>query len=232
MHAETKASLAAKLASLSTAAASPASARAALDDLHREHGDLPKQLERKFARLPTPQQRVLLELVQAAGAREYVPLLQSVSRQPEVPLAIRNQAAAVAEPLGGEVDSPYGEALRRAADTLAQLQEAGDTALTAEGELAPRWQQAVLNLPIALACDLARELASAHPAVALAVLRSLRPIIDARDRYAFVETAGHIALPESAALLQDLLAEAAAKPLQKTIRRALHRLRGPGRQSA
>jgi hypothetical protein len=86
----------------------------------------------------------------------------------------------------------------------------------------------VLNLPMALALDLASDLTPVQPHSALAVLSTVRPIADARERLALVDRLASIPLPESAATLQEILADTSDKAAQKAIKKALHRLKAQG----
>jgi hypothetical protein len=203
-------------------------ARACMENLRQAFPDFDRFMERRFARLPEPHQRFMLELLQEANFDASVAWIEAWSRSSDLPLAIRAHAGTVLERLGKATDRPYYTALQQTAMTLEHLRDEATEGLTADGTLASRWQQAVLDLPLALALDLAQELAPDYPALALAVLQALRPIVDANDCPTLVRCLGQIPLPEAAATLQGMLAETTDKTLQKTIKKALHRLRAQG----
>ena len=54
------------------------------------------------------------------------------------------------------------------------------------------------------------------------------PIVDAKDRLALIECLAEMPIPESVAALLDFLRDTTDKALQKTIKRALHRLKAQG----
>jgi hypothetical protein len=221
-----------KLAELAEASAgrelSPPKASGILDRMRSEHPDFDRVITRRFARLPETQQQVILEVLQKAGADSYVPALQQWSRNLALSLPIRARVLTVLESLGGPIDPPYHEALQQAVKTLAQLQAAASPPLTDTAELQSPWRDAILNLPLALALELAQSLSAEHPTVALAVLRAVRPIVDTKDCHRFVEVLASISLMDSVTVLQDLLSDTQDKTLQKAIKKALHRLRAQG----
>jgi hypothetical protein len=225
-------SLAAKIAdlaaSLPTAAPTTAEAQALLDSLRHEYAEFDKFLARRFTRLPETQQQALLTLLQEAQAGEYATLYRQWSNDTALSLAIRARVLTAQERLGSVVDPQYRATLLQAAHTAEQLRGAEPSSLTDTGELQPVWQEAVVNLPFSLALDLARDLSADQPHLALAVLRSLHPIVDTRDCPALVDCLANIPLADSATLLHNLYADTTDKALQKAIRTALHRLKTQG----
>lgn len=225
-------SLSAKMAELAATlpeeGPAAAEARAILDDLRHAYAEFDKFIARRFTRLPEAQQQVLLALLQGAQADECVALCRQWSSDTAVSLSIRARALTAQERLGSPVDAQYRETLLQAAQTLDQLRGAEPPPLTDTGELQHVWQEAVLNLPFSLALDLARDLTADQPHIALAVVRSLHPIVDTRDCPALVDCLANIPLAESVTLLQNLYADTTDKALQKAIRTALHRLKTQG----
>jgi hypothetical protein len=205
-----------------------AEARARLDTLRQSQPDFGKFLERKAMRLPEAQQQALLHVVQAARATECAAMLQQWSRSASLSLRIRALARQVLENIGSETDTSYHQALQQAEKLLDDLQMADPAPVSDNGELQAPWNGMVLNLPMALALDLARDLATIRPFSALAVLRTVRPIADTREFLALVDCLASIVLPESAVMLQDLLADTGDKTAQKAIKKALHRLKAQG----
>lgn len=203
-------------------------ARRLVEHLKQEFPDFGKFMERRFSRLSAQHQRFMLELLCQADADVALSWLETWSRSSDLPLSIRTRAAAGLERLGKMTDTPYYAALQLADRTLQQLRDGAAECLSDRGELHPQWQQAILDLPLSLALDLAQELSSDHPALALAVLRALRPIVDTSDCPTLVTRLAQIPMPEAAVTLQEILAETTDKALQKTIKKALHRLRAQG----
>jgi hypothetical protein len=203
-------------------------ARTLIEDLRRAFPDFDKFMARRFVRLPAHHQRFMLELLQEAKLDASLAWLEAWSRDADLPLAIRSRAGAVLERLGKAADAPYYTALRQAAMTLEHLRDEAPDCLTEDGRLSPQRHQAILDLPLSLALELAQELSSDHPTVALAVLQALRPIVDTTDRPTLVNCLAQIPLTEAAAALQAMLADTPDKALQKTIKKALHRLRAQG----
>jgi hypothetical protein len=199
-----------------------------LETIQHEYADFEKFLVRRFARLEEPQQRFLIELLVQARAKEYASLLQQWSRDRALPLSIRAFVLRTQARLGVPGDAAYREALLRTEETLNTLREGASSPLSDSGELLPLWRDTILNLPLALALDLAHALKTTQPQIALAVLQSLRPIVDAKDRLALVECLADIPIPDSVAVLLDILHETTDKTFQKTIRKALHRLKAQG----
>jgi hypothetical protein len=232
VNATPQASLAAKLVALAemdTILDLPQTeARAKLDELCQEQPDFVRFFERRGQRLPETQQQALLRLLQAAQATAYAPTLQHWSRSPQLSLRTRLLAMQVLEGMDMRTDATYRQALQQADKILYELRSVHPAPRTDTGALPAPWNQMVLDLPMALALDLARDLALEQPHHALAVLHTVRPIADARERLDLVERLASIPLPESAALLQDLLADTSEKGTQKAIKKALHRLRAQG----
>jgi hypothetical protein len=199
-----------------------------INALRHDFPDFEKLLVRRFPRLDEPQQRLLLALLMHAQATEYAALCQQWSRDRSLPLSIRTQALHAQESLGLHGDLAYREALLRTAALLSELREAAPSPLTDTGELLPTWRKAVLDLPLALAVDLIDALNPAHSRMALAIVQILQPISDAKDHLALIERLAEIAIPESVTALLDLLHQTTDKALQKTIKRALHRLKAQG----
>jgi hypothetical protein len=206
---------------------SPAEAHAMLASLHRDFPEADKFISRKFHRLPEALQRTMLDLVQQAEVRSYASFLQECSGNSALSLTLRTRALQVLKHLDQPIDAPYHEALLQAAELLSQLRTTA-TPLTEADELQPEWRDAVLNLPLSLALDVGQALIANHPTIALAVMRALLPIVDAKDCQALVEKVASIPLMDSVTTLQDLLVDTTDKPLQKTIKKALHRLRAQG----
>jgi hypothetical protein len=207
---------------------SPAEARAMMESLQRDFPETDKFIWRKFHRLPEALQRTILELMQRAEARSYASFLQECSSNSALSLSLRTHALRVLKHLGEPIDAPYHEALLQATQLLSQLQTTTTPPLTETGELQPGWRDAVLNLPLTLALDVGHALIADHPTVALAVMRALLPIVDAKDCRALVEKLASIPLIDSVTTLQALLVDTTDKSLQKTIKKALHRLRAQG----
>lgn len=232
MNPTPQASLAANIAALAEMDAilelPQTEARARLDTLCQSQPDFVKFLERKAMRLPEVQQQALLHLLQAAQAAEYAATLQQWSRNSSLSLHSRALARQALESMGVGTDTSYHQALQHAEKLLRDLQMADPAPISASGELQAPWNGMVLNLPMALALDVARDLATVQPHSALAVLCTVRPVADTRELLALVDRLASIPLPESAATLQDLLADAGDKTVQKAIKKALHRLKAQG----
>jgi hypothetical protein len=228
-----KLSLPAKIAELATTlptgGLAAAEARDLLASLRQEYAEFDKFMARRFTRLPEAQQHMLLTMLQEAQAGEFVSFLHQWSRDSALSLPVRARALIAQESLGSRIDAQYREALLHTEHTLHQLCSAEPPPLTDTGVLPPVWREVVLNLPLALALDLARDLTADHPHVALAVVRSLHPTVDTRDCLALVERLANIPLAESVTMLQDILANTTDKALQKASKKALHRLKALGR---
>ena len=207
---------------------SKAEAEIILQDLTHIDPDISKFLQRRFSRLALPLQQFVLQILDAAQAKHYASLLQAWSQEAALHLALRLQALSVLEHLGEGLDHLYHDALIQANRVFANLGEQSDAQITETGELQETWRQAVVNLPINLAIDLGGQLSPDHPSVALAVFRALLTAVDAKDCQLLVQRVANISQTESVQLLQHLLAETTEKSLQKTIKKALHRLRSQG----
>ena len=225
-------SLAAKLAELAELGPdtelAPDEARDLLDQWTHEQPDLASFIARKGTRLPDAQQQALLQVLQAAEATDYAPALEGWTTRAALSLSTRALTMTVLNSLGATTDTPYQNALQQADALFRDLQSETPPPLTEDNDLEAPWNDRTLNLPLALALDLARDLTADHPHLALAVLRTLRPIADAQDRLGLVDRLASIPLAESADTLQDILAEVSDKTAQKAIKKALHRLKAHG----
>lgn len=225
-------SLTAKLAELDEGLAGRemtlAEASQLLAGLRHEFPEFDAFLSRRFARLPAAHQHLLLRLLHAAQAREFASALHEWSRSPALSLSVRARALTILDHFGGVVDRPYSDALLHTQQTLEQLRRDAPAPLAESGELPATLQHAVLNLPFALALDLVHELAPDQPHTALAVVRGLRPIADAKESLALAECLANIPLTESIATLQEMLTGTPDKTLQKAVKKALHRLKTRG----
>lgn len=209
---------------------SPADARQQLDALRGDGQDLSAFLTRKGMRLPETQQQAILHVLHAAEATDFAPVLQQWSQTQTVPLRIRLRAVEILNHWAADIDRAQCNALQRAGALLDDLRAADAPALQEDGsgQLAEPSQGRVLDLPLRLALDVARDLALEQPHHAIAILQTLRPMADHQDRLAIADGLAGIVLPESAAVLQDMLGEASNKAAQKTIKKALHRLKAQG----
>ncbi|MEE9148819.1 MAG: hypothetical protein V3U27_15635, partial [Candidatus Tectomicrobia bacterium] len=199
-----------------------------LDVLRHDQPDFPRFLARKGQRLPEAHQQALLRLLQAAQATEFAPVLKDWSSSTALSLRTRLLAVATLESLGTTRDEPYWEALQQAEKLLHQLQTTELPAVIEADELQSPLREVVLHLPLTLILDVARDLRADRPHHALAVLQTLRPLAEAQDRLALVESLANLPLAESAVILQEMLAEASDKSLQKAIKKALHRFKAQG----
>jgi hypothetical protein len=206
----------------------PEEARTTLHSLRQEYPELRKFLEHRFVRLPEAQQQAMLTLLEAAPAPDLAPLLQQWSRNGALPLRTRAQAIAVQEHGTGSVDEAYRDELVHAAGLLSQLRTAEPSPLDENDALAAPWSEALARLALGFQLDIARELGVEHADLALAVLRTVRPAASGREALIFVEALADIPLTGSALLLQEVLQETTDKGLQKTIKKALHRLKVQG----
>ncbi|WP_089942201.1 hypothetical protein [Candidatus Entotheonella palauensis] len=205
----------------------PADARQQLDALRGDGQDLAAFLTRKGMRLPETQQQAVLHLLQAAEATDFVPVLQKWSQAQTVSLRTRLHTVAILNRWEIDIDQAQRHALQQAGALLEDLRNTDAPPLHEDGsgQLAEPLQGRVLALPLNLALDVARDLASNQPYHAIAVLQTLRPMADNQDRLAIADGLAGIALSESAAVLQDMLSEASNKAAQKAIKKALHRLK-------
>jgi hypothetical protein len=207
---------------------SGSTARDLLEHLCQDTPDVPKFLLRKGLRLPENQQEVVLQILHAAQATEFATVLEAWSRSPGVSLRIRARAATTLQHLGQALDESYHDALQRAHTLSCELAGLEELPVNEAGELDQILRSAVLDLPLTLALDVAREVMTDRPHHALAVLRLLRSVADAQDRLALVEALATLPLAESAVILCELLDESREKAAQKAIKKALHRLKTQG----
>ncbi|MGQ4808226.1 hypothetical protein NKDENANG_01602 [Candidatus Entotheonellaceae bacterium PAL068K] len=227
-----KLSLTEKIAALTSTSdrqpCSTAEAVAVLETLQRDYPDWEKFLSRRFSRLPESLQHTILNLLQAIQLPTYAPLFHAWSHNVDLAVSVRARVLSVLAGMGEGVDAAYHENLERAAAMRTELVAASASALTGPGDLQSAWCDTVLDLPLALALDLGRDLIPESPVLALAVLRVLLSVVDAKDCQVLVQRLALIPLQDSVTTLQDLLATTTDKPLQKTIKKALHRLRAQG----
>lgn len=229
----TKPSLASRIGTLAeagtTVARAPDEASALLASLRQDYPEFHKFLEQRFARLPVAQQHAVLTLLDEASVPgDLLPLCQQWSRNAALAISVRARALALTEGAGGAPTTAESAALTQVAALLPRLRATDPAPLTDDGALVPAVHEAVEALPMALAFAVARELATDHPGVALALLRALRARSRGADAVTLTERLSDVALPESAAVLQDILAETTEKGLQKAVKKALHRLKTQG----
>ena len=222
MNSSVKPSLAQRLAALAE------EADAGVQPLRREYAEFDKFAAQRFERLDEGQQRVILAAVRADGAAAPAPLLERWSRASAVSLEVRVAALEVLEALRCPVDANYLEASRQAVELVRQLSMDEPPELGEDEMLTAPLDAVVRALPLPLAVDAARQVALADLTRGLAVLRTLRPHVEAADLPPLVDGLAAIPLTGSAMMLMDILAECPPKALQKTIRKALHRLKSRG----
>ena len=222
MNSVVKPSLAQRIAALAE------EADADVRHLRREYADFDKFITQRFQRFDGVQQRVVLAALRADEAADLMPMLERWSRASDVSLVVRAETLAVLETLGGPVDTDYLEALRQAAGVVRQLGADEPPELTDDETLTAPLATSVLALPLTLVVDVARQVALSDPARGLAVLRTVRPGVEASDLPALVDGLATIPLTSSAMLLMDILSESPPKALQKAIKKALHRLKSRG----
>lgn len=197
-------------------------------DLSAGYPDITKFLRRRFSRLPSSHQRLILQLLQGAEDGETIKLLHTWSRDTALGFSIRVGALDIASKLGAEIDTTFYEELQRVCQLCNQLRQEESPALTEGGDLQEPWREAVVDLPLTFAIAMGRQLSVTHSLIGLAVYRALLSVLDIKDRLAVVDNVAQIAAPESVAMLVKLLAETSEKSLQKAIKKALHRLRSKG----
>ncbi len=212
----------------SAADLSPADARQQLDALRGDGQDLSAFLTRKGTRLSETQQRAILHVLQAAEATDLAPALQLWSQTQTVSLRTRLHTVAILNRWEIDIDQAQCNALQQAGRLLDDLRAADTLAADDSGRLTEPLQGRVLALPLNLALDVARDLASDQPHHVIAVLQTLRPMADHQDRLAIADGLAGIALTESAVVLQEMLGDASNKTAQKAIKKALHRLKAQG----
>ena len=209
---------------------SPADARQQLDALRSDEQDLAAFLTRRGVRLPETQQQAILHLLQAAEAKDFVPVLHKWSQIQTLPLRTRLHAVAILNRWGVDIDQSQHHTLQQAVALLDDLRAADAPPLQEDGSarLAEPLQGRALALPLSLVLDVARDLAPTQPHHAIAVLQTVRPMADNQDRLAIADGLAGIPISESAGVLQDMLGEVANKAAQKAIKKALHRLKAQG----
>ena len=196
--------------------------------LRREYADFDRFVTQRFGRLDAAQQRVVLAAVRCGEAGRLGAALERWSRDPEVPLAIRLEALDTLQAVGHPVDSAYLEALRHAAEMARRLDAEEALELDDAEMLTAPLDAEVRALPVALAVDVARQAADGDPVRALAVLRTLRAQLEPAEFGALVDGLAAVALTGSAMMLQEILADSPSKAVQKSVKKALHRLRSQG----
>ena len=222
MNSVVKPSLAQRLAAMAQEADADAGV------LRRDYADFDKFVTQRFERLDAAQQRLVLAAVRCGEAGRLGPVLEGWSRNPEIALVVRVEALDTLEALGRPVDSDYLEALRRAVEVARQLDGEEAPELDDADMLAAPLDAEVRALPTALAVDAARQAAAGDLARALAVLRTVRPQVEAADLPALVDGLAAVPLTGSAMMLQEILADSPPKAVQKSVKKALHRLKTRG----
>ena len=197
--------------------------------VRRHYADFDKFIIQRFQRLEEAQQRVVLAILRADEAADLAPLLERWSRSSEVSVEVRIEALEVLDALGRPpVDTHYLEALQRAAEVVRQLDADGPPQLDDDEMLAAPLDAAVRALPLPLALDVSRQVASGDLMRGLAVLRTVRPDVQAADLPLLVEGLAAIPLTSSAMILMEILSDSPPKALQKAVKKALHRLKSRG----
>ena len=196
--------------------------------LRREYADFDKFVAQRFGRLDEARQRVVLAAVRADEANHLGPVLESSSRDPEVSLGIRIEALDTLAAVGHRVDPDYLEALRKAAEVARRLAAEEAPELDDAEMLGAPLDAEVRALPVPLAVDVARQAASDDLGRALAVLRTVRSQVEVLDLPVLVDGLASIPLTGSAMMLQEILADSPPKAIQKSARKALHRLKSLG----
>ena len=131
--------------------------------------------------------------------------------------------------LGGpRVDTDYLEALRKAGEVVRQLDADAPPQLGDDEMLTTPLDTAVRALPLLLAVDVARQVALGDLVRGLAVLRTVRPNVQAADLPVLVDGLAAIPLTGSAMILMEILSDSPPKALQKAVKKALHRLKSRG----
>ena len=222
MNSSVKPSLVQRLAALA------AEAEAGVQPLRREYAEFDKFAAQRFERLDEGQQRVILAAVRADGAADLAPLLERWGRASAVSLEVRVAALEVLEALRCPVDADVLDASRQAVELVRQLSVDEPPELSEDEMLTTPLDDVVRALPLPLAVDAARQIAQGDLARGLAVLRTVRPNVEAADLPALVDGLAAIPLTGSAMMLMDILADSPPKALQKTIKKALHRLKSRG----
>lgn len=204
-------------------------------ELHRlQEGGLQAfaHIARKLAKVGPQEQHLLVQAIKRAGSPELVRELAKSLPERDISLAVRvelvallREAGIVPDPqLASAVEQAYA-LVQRAAPTLEQ--EAGDEALgPVVADLAA--------LPKSTARMALEELARTDVPRALAVFRALaRSHADDLDYPLLtVQALDGVLHEEAARYLSELLGESEARTLQKSIRRALYRLKLAGVHTA
>ena len=141
---------------------------------------------------------------------------------------MRFAALEVLEALCCPVDADYLDASRQAVELVRQLSVDEPPELSEDEMLTAPLDAVVRALPLPLAVDAARQIAQGDLTRGLAVLRTVRPNVEAADLPALVDGLAAIPLTGSAMMLMDILSDSPPKALQKTIKKALHRLKSGG----
>jgi len=222
VNSSVKPSLAQRLAALAE------EADAGVQPLRREYAEFDKFAAQRFERLDEGQQRVILAAVRADGAADLAPLLERWSRASAVSLEVRVAALEVLEALRCPVDADVLDASRQVVELVRQLRVDEPPELSEDETLTAPLDGVVRALPLPLAVDAARQIAQSDLARGLAVLRTVRPGVEAADLPTLVDGLAAIPLTGSAMMLMDILADCPPKALQKTIKKALHRLKSRG----
>ena len=222
MNSVVKPSLAQRIAALA------AEADAEAPGLRREYADFDKFAAQRFERLDEGQQRVVLAAVRADEAADLAPLLERWGRAADVSLGVRVESFEVLEALGCPVDADYLEALRQAAEVTWQFGADEPPDLDDDEMLTEPLAAALRALPLSLTVDVARQTALGDLARGLAVLRTVRPNVEAVDLPVLVDGLAAIPLTGSATMLMDILSDSPPKALQKAVKKALHRLKSRG----
>ena len=196
--------------------------------LRRGYPDFDKFVSQRFGRLDEGQQRVILAAVRADEGAELAPVLERWGHASEVSLRVRAQAFEVCEALGRPVDADYLEALRQACEVVRELGADEPPELDDDEMLTAPLNAAVRALPLPLAVDVARQAALQDLARGLAVLRTVRPDVEAAELPTLVDGLAAIPLTGSAMMLVDTLSDSPPKTLQKAVKKALHRLKSRG----
>ena len=223
MNSVVKLSLAQRIAALAE------EADADVRHLRRDYADFDKFVTQRFQRLDEAQQRVVLATLRAGEAADLAPMLERWSRAAEVSIGVRAEALEVLDALGGlPVDTGYLEALRQAAEVVRQLDADEPSELGDDEMLTAPLDAAVRALPLPLAVDVARQVALGDLVRGLAVLRTVRPGVQAADLPVLVDGLAAIPLTSSAMILMEILSDSPPKALQKAVKKALHRLKSRG----
>ncbi|MGE3539506.1 MAG: hypothetical protein AB7N91_19005 [Candidatus Tectimicrobiota bacterium] len=228
----TKPSLAARLGTLAESGIdfrqAPAEAQTAFESLRQDYPEVRKWLEQRFTRLPAAHQQIVLALLAAQPLPEWTALLAQWSRQESLPISTRAQALTLLGPAGTAVEAPYREHLQQAEHLRQQLAALEPAPVDDAGALLAPWPDEVARLPLPLTLQVAQELAPEHSAVALALLKQVRPTAQGAEALSLVDTLGNIPCAGSASMLQEMFLESVDKNLHKAVKRAAHRLKVHG----